>query len=200
MSDGSTDAMNYIATAVDDYLESLVRYYEHYAIPEFTGIITNALKDKIDHSAPIMKELRRSLAELLKIEPIFMMQVMHIRNYDKFTDSLIFPHLELENLFLLLQANGKISKLIRLQKATQYRDRLLIFTDENWQILPNGIHFQSPQKFVDGEQDVLLGFWKQRCSSMRSAPVDRRLPLMIVGSKSYSRKNWKLVTAFQPIF
>ncbi|MFA6526705.1 MAG: hypothetical protein WCT26_04840 [Candidatus Buchananbacteria bacterium] len=207
MSDGHADAMNHIAVAIEDYLESLVRYHEHFAIPEFTGIVTNTPKDRLAilgdcviQSAAIKEEIRRCTDELLKIDPYFLIQVMKIRNHDAFVAYTELPFPGLEDLFLLLQANGKLSKIIRLQQATEFRNMLLVFTDENWRILPNGVHYQSPLKFVDGEQDVLLGFWKQRCSGRRSAPVDRRLPLMIVGSKSYACIHWKLVTAFQPSF
>ena len=190
MSDGPTDMMYDVQEIVEDFLEALVCRYEA-AATEGRAILFD---EPVNGEILICAEKVRGLPKTVLVE------YLKLYHYERFLFYLTFPFSGLEDLFFLLHRAGKFTKLIRLQKATEYGYKLLVFTDNNWRLADNGVYYSSCMEFVDGEQDVLLGFAKQRASGRDNGFLNRQLPLLIVGTKGYARQNWKLGRIFQPSF
>jgi len=190
MSDGFADMMSDVKESVENYLEALVRHYENAAFEQ----------RNIGPDEAVSHEIRLCADKVRGMPQTVLADHLELTNYERFMLYLAGPFPGLEDLFFLLFRSGKIPKLIRLQRATEYCGRLLVFTDSKWRLADNGVHYQSPSKMVDGEPDVLLGFAKQRASGRLYGDFNRHLPLLIVGNKSYARKNWKLGRIFQPNF
>jgi len=177
MSDGYTDAMRRFEGMADDYLENCVRYHE--AKPE-------------DRS-PIVSELQRLGSEMADWEPSLMEEMFRLEDDRKLLGHLAAQLkagsiLPLETVFLLLFISHETMKLIRLQKATKYARSLLIFTDKQRRAEPFGVLYATDAKFVDGDQDVILGLAKKRAGATGKA----KGRMLVSAHWNYSRKRWQL--------
>ena len=149
MSDGYSDMIAHYHRLVDDYLEAHVQLSEAVHLksdmpmtPERAAVIFN-LQSK-------MKEIPDS----------FMTENLGLPA--RWIRPLICEIPDIEFLLLVLHRLGKFIQLIRLQKASSYKDKLLVFINERGCIAEKGVYYSADLNFRDGDQDILWGQAKKR--------------------------------------
>lgn len=119
----------------------------------------------------LIKELNKNRQEFHLIDKRFICSELGLLKHPEnqaadwimnYKTNFIIP--TLEQLMFLLLLKGQTTKLIQLQKASRYNNKLLIFVGPKSRIMSNGVHYQNSfWKVMDGDQDILLGNAKKRC-------------------------------------
>lgn len=170
MSDGYSDAIEHYKQVIDDYLKAIVDIWEAKASglrPATTIYMASKEYAKIprvflDNEFKLPKVIAMPCKINAGGSPL---EAGPFDNPDRY----------FMWLFSLMIYTNHSSYLIRLFRACPYyRDKVLIFTDEKWQIT-RAVH-ESPF-FQDGHADYLLGLCKLRWSK----DLMPGQPLMLVG-------------------
>jgi len=180
MSDGYSDAVDLCKNGFDEWVEFMVANYE-----DPIAVVAACAAQGIEE-----EEKMRCRASWL-FKPIHILEsavdfrdASVARFFSKRAASKL--PFSLDELFLILHNSGRLSLLQRLQKASGYGNRLLIFFDSEGRLADNGIHYRFPAKFFDGDQDVLLGIAKKAYGG----ELRKGVPFMIVASRHFTRKRW----------
>lgn len=182
MSDGPTEAYHHVRMLVTQYLEQIVAYYECSLTPKearesseqmlaLAAEMVNLKPENITQSTDLPMRLSRLLVNELKV------------------GYLIRPF----TLLFLLFSMRDFTKIIRLQKASDYRSKLLVFADDKHRVAENGVYYCSLSNFVDGDQDLILGLAKKRFQEI----LKRDESFLIIAHWNSLRKRWNLEDVIQ---
>lgn len=190
MSDGYSDAQAHYREKFNEWMEALISEYQYPTVtPESFRAGARAHiagQMQMDFAEFFSKAHIRMLKDIgFRDELIAQFFLQKCRNFQKFS---------MTELFLLLHNSGRITLLQRLQKTSGYGNRLLVFFDSKGRLADNGIHYRFPAKFVNGDQDMLLGIAKKRLGDELKLGV----PFLIIASRHYTRNRWHYDITFQP--
>jgi hypothetical protein len=170
MSDGYSDAVSHYNWRFNNFLTQVIDYYQQ----------------PIDGCA----DLAGALLEFKKSNPGLFLKNEHdvpTAIINRFIFKLDIPiETNLIELLFIMQYTCKYHKSVLLLPHTKYKDKMIIFIDEDWRVMPHGVYCQIPNfQMMDGVQDVMLGYAKKRCHN--DVPFGR--PTLLVAEKHrYRRK------------
>ncbi len=177
MSDGYSDVIAHYRRVLDECIKFMVRY--HISIADDKLKVALITEDECREFHRLICTIPRGFwSDELKL-PKYLRE-----RFDKWSSASRMPHLE--ELFFLLCWTGKFTQLVELQLATEYRDKLILLIDDTGRTMYNGVHFQDKfWRFMDGDQDILIGLAKKRCYKQ---PFVGKCPVLIAGIKYRYRK------------
>ncbi len=190
MSDGGSDMVEHFNESLDQFVKAYMEFFRE----------PNDLDEGL-----LIELIHKRGEEVSKIPRNFLRDNLHLPEYliNRINNSgSSYVPTQWEFYFLLL-ALRRYNDLICLHKYSMHFDNLVILTDANWQVAKHGVLYRIGAKFVDGDQDILLGIAKKRHLHQPMFFTDSLLhqgvPIFIVASWRTDRKRWHLSYVWQPL-